>query len=98
MPSLLGDESSTNLIEATVLITLLTTEPADKRSNKVWLKSLGDFLGHDGLGHTSTSKRSNAVNTDVALGTLLGERLSETPETKLGGGVVNLAERSEDTS
>jgi hypothetical protein len=98
LPSLLGDETSTNFIESTVLIALIAAQPADERSNEVWLKSLGDFLGHDSLGHTGSSKRSNAVDTDVALGTLLGEGLGETPKAELGSRVVNLSERSEDTS
>lgn len=73
LPALLGNKASTDLVEATILITAIACEPGDERRDEIWFERVEDLCGHDSRGHTGASKRGDAVSADIALGTLLGE-------------------------
>ena len=97
LPSLFGNVPSTNFVKSTGFFALVRGQPSGEGSHIVRFQSLDDLLGHHSFCHASSSERRNAIHTNVALKTLLGERLREPPKAKFGRGVVDLAERAEDS-
>ena len=98
LPSLFGDVASTNFVKGAGFFALVRGQPSGEGSYIVGLQSFDDLLRHHSFCHARSSERRNAIHANVALETLLGERLCETPKAKFGRRVVDLSERAEDSS
>jgi len=99
LPPELGDVATTDLEDGAALAGVaLVSEDGDEGNNPLRLHEGKKIRGHDGLGHTAGSNRSDDVGDDVVLGTLLGKSLGEANHGELGGRVVGLAEVAEKTS
>lgn len=92
MPSLFGNIAGTYFIKSAIVSAAVVAKICDEWGDIFSLKSFGDFLGHHSLGHACASKGSDAVGSDVSLLPFFGQGLGKAPESKLGCGVVGLAE------
>jgi NAD(P)-dependent dehydrogenase (short-subunit alcohol dehydrogenase family) len=94
LPSLLSDISSSDFEKSSVFTARIMSQESYKWSNIIWRQGFNNFCWHDSGSHSSSSKRSNAVASNVSLFSFLGERLSESPKTKLSSGIIDLSKRS----
>ena len=98
LPADLAEPACAALPETAVVGVGLVREPADEGHNLVRVH-VGEGLGrHDGRRHGGRGDGRDGVGVDVVLCALLGERLGEADEAKLGGRVVGLAKVAVDAS
>lgn len=65
---------------------------SDERSDEFGLEGLHKVRRHDGGGHTGAGNGGDGVHVNVARLTLSSERLGQSDQRKLHGGIVRLTE------
>ena len=97
-PTDLSKETSSNLKYLSRDLSAVTGQVQDQWGNFFWRQLLQDLRRQHTLGHSGSCQWSNYISLNVVLVTLLGQGLSKTNKTHLGGRVVGLTKVSVQTS